>query len=296
MILPFISPFADLARSFSPVADPSMPVQDALAAVVPRQIANAHTIFNVTMAIIFLPFTSQLAHFLNRVLPDKPKPKEPEFLQVRYLDESLYQTPELALEAVGHECMRIGNRVVEMLSVILDFLSQGKKQEHELLKTKRREIEQLESMTLEYLRNLNSGDLSPEQSQKLMNLLSVVNHLENMSEFLHVEILQIRKKMESNGIKLDQESLLQLQPMINETVKAFKTTMTALENQDSALAKKVSKMKDHVSETAESFKKEQSLELLGNKDDAIGSYRIEIAMIDILKRVFYHTRRIARRI
>ena len=102
--------------------------------------------------------------------------------------------------------------------------------------------------------------------------------------------------MESNAIKLEQESLLKLQPMINETVKAFKTTMTALENQDSGLAKKVSKMKDHVSETAESFKKEQSLELLGNKDDAIGSYRIEIAMIDILKRVFYHTRRIARRI
>ena len=296
LILPFISPFADLARSFSPVADPSMPVQDALAAVVPRQIANAHTFFNVTMAIIFLPFTSQLAHFLNRILPDKPKPKEPESLKVRYLDESLYQTPELALEAVGHEYMRIGNRVVEMLSAILDFLSKGKKQEYELLKTKRREIEQLESMTLEYLRNLNSGDLSPEQSQKLMNLLSVVNHLENMSEFLHVEILQIRKKMESNAIKLDQESLLKLQPMISETVKAFKTTMTALENQDSALAKKVSKMKDHVSETAESFKKEQSLELLGNKDDAIGSYRIEIAMIDILKRVFYHTRRIARRI
>ena len=192
--------------------------------------------------------------------------------------------------------MRIGNRVVEMLSAILDFLSQGKKQEHELLKTKRREIEQLESMTLEYLRNLNSGDLSPEQSQKLMNLLSVVNHLENMSEFLHVEILQIRKKMGNNAIELDQESLLKLQPMINEMVTAFKTTMTALENQDSALAKKVSKMKDHVSETVESFKMEQSLELLGSKDDAIGSYRIEIAMIDILKRVFYHTRRIARRI
>ena len=85
LILPFISPFADLARSFSPVADPSMPVQDALAAVVPRQIANAHTFFNVTMAIIFLPFTSQLAHFLNRILPDKPKPKEPESLKVRYL-------------------------------------------------------------------------------------------------------------------------------------------------------------------------------------------------------------------
>ena len=129
-----------------------------------------------------------------------------------------------------------------------------------------------------------------------MNLLSVVNHLENMSEFLHVEITQIRKKMEINAINLNQESLLKLQPMINETINAFENSMIALENQDSDLAKEVSKMKEQVSETAESFKKEQSLELLGNKDDAIGSYRIEIALIDVLKRVFYHTRRIAKRV
>ncbi|MEE3122744.1 MAG: hypothetical protein VX399_09120 [SAR324 cluster bacterium] len=72
--------------------------------------------------------------------------------------------------------------------------------------------------------------------------------------------------------------------------------MEALENQDSSKAKKVAKMKDQIFETAEAFKQEQALELLGNKEDKIESYRIEIAMIDILKRVFCHTRRIARRI
>ena len=151
-------------------------------------------------------------------------------------------------------------------------------------------------MILQFLRELNASDLNPEQSQKIMNLLSNVNHLENMSEFLFVEIFQLRRKMERDSIKINTESIKKLEPMIEETIKAFQKTMEALEKQDSSKAKKVAKMKDRISETAEAYKQQQALELLGNKEEKIESYRIEIAMIDILKRVFYHTRRIARRI
>ncbi len=296
LILPFISPFAELARSLSPLAESSLPAREALAAVVPRQIANAHTLFNVTMALIFLPFTTQLAQLLNRVLPDKAMLDESTALSSRYLDETLLNTPELALEAVYHECMRIGNRISVMFTTVLPYLKQGKKDDHEILKTKRNEIEKLEAMILQFLRELNSSDLNPEQSQKLMNLLSNVNHLENMSEFLFVEIFQLHRKMERDSIKKNTESIKKLEPMIEETIKAFQNTMEALENQDSSKAKKVAKMKDRISETAEAYKQQQALELLGNKEGKIESYRIEIAMIDILKRVFYHTRRIARRI
>jgi len=296
LILPFISPFAELARSLSPFAESSLPALEALAAVVPRQIANAHTLFNVTMALIFLPFTTQLAQLLNRVLPDKAMLDESTALSSRYLDETLLNTPELALEAVYHECMRIGNRISVMFTTVLPYLKQGKKDDHEILKTKRNEIEKLEAMILQFLRELNASDLNPEQSQKLMNLLSNVNHLENMSEFLFVEIFQLHRKMERDSIKMNTESIKKLEPMIEETIKAFQNTMEALENQDSSKAKKVAKMKDRISETAEAYKQQQALELLGNKEGKIESYRIEIAMIDILKRVFYHTRRIARRI
>ena len=296
LILPFISPFAELARSLSPLAESSLPAREALAAVVPRQIANAHTLFNVTMALIFLPFTTQLAQLLNRVLPDKAMLDESTALSSRYLDETLLNTPELALEAVYHECMRIGNRISVMFTTVLPYLKQGKKDDHEILKTKRNEIEKLEAMILQFLRELNASDLNPEQSQKLMNLLSNVNHLENMSEFLFVEIFQLHRKMERDSIKMNTESIKKLEPMIEETIKAFQKTMEALENQDSSKAKKVAKMKDRISETAEAYKQQQALELLGNKEGKIESYRIEIAMIDILKRVFYHTRRIARRI
>jgi phosphate:Na+ symporter len=37
----------------------------------PRQIANAHTLFNVAGVVLFLPFTAPIAALLNRVLPDR---------------------------------------------------------------------------------------------------------------------------------------------------------------------------------------------------------------------------------
>ncbi|MEE3122743.1 MAG: hypothetical protein VX399_09115, partial [SAR324 cluster bacterium] len=103
----------------------------------------------------------------------------------------------------------------------LPYLKQGKKEDHEILKTKRGEIEKLEAMILQFLRELNASDLNPEQSQKLMNLLSIVNHLENMSEFLFVEIFQLRRKMERDSINLNTESIKKLEPIIEETIKTF---------------------------------------------------------------------------
>lgn len=38
----------------------------------PRQIANAHVLFNVTGALLFLPFTSAISAALQRALPDRP--------------------------------------------------------------------------------------------------------------------------------------------------------------------------------------------------------------------------------
>ncbi len=51
----WIPTFADIIRSISPTSNAIG--LDKLAAETPRQIANAHTLFNVSLAFIFLPFT-----------------------------------------------------------------------------------------------------------------------------------------------------------------------------------------------------------------------------------------------
>ena len=44
--------------------------------VIARQIANAHTLFNVLCALVWLPLTGQMVRLVCALLPDKKRPQE----------------------------------------------------------------------------------------------------------------------------------------------------------------------------------------------------------------------------
>ena len=78
VFLPFIGPFVELVQTISPSPPEGLTGLQASAAVLPRQIANAHTIFNVSCALIFLPFVTYFARIVYRLVPDKPLPETTE--------------------------------------------------------------------------------------------------------------------------------------------------------------------------------------------------------------------------
>ena len=90
----------------SGVEDTEIP--ELLADVVPRQVANAHSIFNVAVALLFLPFTVPFARLINRMVPDRPVAEEEAIIKSKYLDRILLMTPALSLNAVRHELRREG--------------------------------------------------------------------------------------------------------------------------------------------------------------------------------------------
>ena len=100
LIVWFIPPFADLVRSLSPASE-HLTGMDRLAADTPRQVANAHTLFNVGIGFLFLPLAGVFARFCEWVVPDRPITDTEEIAaryEPKYLDEVLLDTPALALE------------------------------------------------------------------------------------------------------------------------------------------------------------------------------------------------------
>ena len=63
-----LQPFAALVQLCSPTG--------AECAVIARQIANAHTLFNGLCALVWLPLTGQMVRLVCALLPDKNRPKE----------------------------------------------------------------------------------------------------------------------------------------------------------------------------------------------------------------------------
>jgi phosphate:Na+ symporter len=109
----FIDQLAYMAIAISPTAE-GLEGADRMAEEVPRQVANAATIWAILNVIIFLPFVGLFARLVQRLVPDQVEP-ETMVVRAKYLDEELLNVPAIALERVRLELGHMGEWVQAML-------------------------------------------------------------------------------------------------------------------------------------------------------------------------------------
>src|SRR4029079_11759805 len=95
--LPLSVAFADLVRHTTD--DPA------------RQIANAHSLFNLIVALLFPPFTRIAADVFTRVILDTGRTE----LGAMYLNPNVLDTPAVALGQAVREVLRMGDAVLHAL-------------------------------------------------------------------------------------------------------------------------------------------------------------------------------------
>src|SRR3989454_7314844 len=103
LMLPFVGPFTTLVAASA--ADPA------------RQIANAHTFFNLGISLAFLPFTPLAARAIEAMVPDDQTADNP--FRTRYLDERALDQPSLALGQATREALRMADVVQGMFRDVI---------------------------------------------------------------------------------------------------------------------------------------------------------------------------------
>ncbi|HEY5651937.1 MAG TPA: Na/Pi cotransporter family protein, partial [Acidimicrobiia bacterium] len=114
LFLPFIGVLAEVVRG----------IGGGLA----REIANAHTIFNVVATIVFMATLTPFVNFIQRLVKDRPEPEERR-IRAKYLDKELLRTPPLALDRARLEMNRMTDRVRTMLDRSVPLILDGTRHE-----------------------------------------------------------------------------------------------------------------------------------------------------------------------
>jgi phosphate:Na+ symporter len=190
IMLPLIGPFAKFIIYISPSPAEGLTGLQAAAAVLPRQVANAHTLFNVGIAVLFQPFISQFARFVYWLVPDKPLP-EVEEIQPKYLSDMLLHTPSLALDAARHEIKRMGKRVDLMNAAMMPAVLTGNKESLMEVRDMDEEVDILYKHIVNYLAEVSKLKLNEYQTQKMVKLMGAVNDLEHMGDVIEVNLIEL---------------------------------------------------------------------------------------------------------
>ena len=293
IFLPFIGPFAKLVVSISPSPAEGLTGMQAAASVLPRQVANAHTFFNVTCALVFLPFVSYFARLVYWLVPDKPI-EEIEEIKPQYLSELLFETPSLALDAARHEMKRMGKRVDLMNSAMMQAVMSGSKEELLALREMYKEVDVLHRHLVTYLAKVSKLKLNEYQTEKLVKLLAAVNDLDYVGDLIEVNMVDLGMRRIEKGFKISEATQNVLSTLYVVVSDALKAAIRAVIDEDKDFAMRVISMKSDVKRLVEQSELHQANRLVSEDSGKFEAYSVEVDIIEKLKRIYYHSKRMAK--
>jgi len=293
IMLPLIGPFAKFVVFISPAPAEGLTGMQAAAAVLPRQVANAHTLFNIGIGVLFLPFVTYFARFVFWLVPDKPLP-EFEELQPKYLSEMLLHTPSLALDAARHEIKRMGKRVDLMNSAMMQAVLTGNKEALQAVREMDEEVDVLYKHLVNYLAEVSKLQLNEYQTQKMMKLMAAVNDLEQIGDVIEISLVDLGEKRIKKGFKISEATQKVINTVHVVVSDALKAAVRAVVEEDNDFAARVISMKTDMNRLVEQAGMHQAKRLVSEDSGKFEAYSVEVDIIEKLKRIYYHAKRMAK--
>jgi len=287
----FIPELAAFVREISPTAD-DIAGSARAAAEAPRQIANAHTIFNIVNTAVFIGFTSQFARLVEWIVPDKPLNIEKKATP-KYLDPLLLSTPSVALNNVRFELNRMGDQVIEMVNSGFTAATHPVAKGMSEVIAQDISVDALHRAIVGYLGNVSSGSLSDADGRDVLGLLEVANSIEYIGDRVAIDIATSARKRVAEGGKQDIERTAQLENIQRNIATSLEDAIRSVVEHDNELASDVRKRKVGIKRLRQEFERGSADRLAVDKAD-LTAYIREMELLEILNAIFRTARAIAR--
>ena len=290
--LPLIWLLVDMAVWASP-SSPQLEGAARAAAEVPRQIANANTLFNVINTLLFIGFTGWFARLAERLVPERPLEAgiivEPEFL-----DEAALAVPAVALQQVRLELGRIGAITLGMLQDIVPALKNRDMKHIEDIARRDDEVDILEAAILVYLGKIRQGSLTEQESLEFQGLMTATDNIENLADVIETDIAALARKAADVKSRSGDETREMLTSLHTTVTRAVELAVQAVRDNDQRAASSVLMMKDTIRDQSEHLLTRKATRLGAEDPDYLNLVRLEMAFVDQMRRMYTLAKRIAK--
>lgn len=254
-----VKPYAALIQYISPKGNE--------VDVISRQIANAHTGFNLTMTIIWIPLIALMVKIVMKVIPDGKKNMELVPYEPKYLDNNLVNQPVAALQLAAKEAVRCGDLVQEMLN---EVKSGSSKEEGKILNSiiEKTDIEnKLNERITEYLSMMYSeGVMTEDQANQSMGIMYVLCDIDRIADLCK----EVSENMFNNDKKqkYSKDAQKEVRKAVGSILDMYVQAMNAIVNGDEISEKDIQKKKEEIVHLDEKLRKSHADRVVNKKCDA----------------------------
>jgi phosphate:Na+ symporter len=199
------------------------PIADVLGAVQPdmaKMTAEFHIAFNVVLAAVFIGALDPLAWVLERVFPARKPLSDPS--APRYLDESLLETPSLALADASRETLRMGDVVEVMLEQVMIALMTDDRALVNEVSRMDNTVDRLDEAIKLYVTKLTRGSLDEHEGRRATEIISFVINLEHIGDIIDKNLSEVAAKKIKRKLQFSSEGAAELTAFHKRVVESLK--------------------------------------------------------------------------
>lgn len=234
--------------------------------VIARQIANAHTCFNIVCTLIWLPLLPVMVKLVTTIIPGKDKLPQTD-CKPKFLDEKLLDQPVAAMYLLSQEIGRCADMASDMLNTAKAAL-RGKAEDFHNYEVKSNQVRNLRNDINDYTAKLlSSGVLTESQSEQTAGLLYVSNNIDRMTEYSQ-RVTQTVQQVYQSGRKLSALAEQELNECYDIAHDLFDRAVDSVRYGDADMAQQVLTDKKKLRKAQKRFNKAHMARVKAGKCEA----------------------------
>jgi len=248
-----------------------------------RQIANAHTFFNLANSAIQLPFSALLIAFVNKVIPGEDIQ---DMFALKYLDKRILETPSIAVGQIIKEIARMGEIARSNVQKGVEAIIGGDEKLIDEIYDNENVINELERKIGEYLQEVLHSAISEDQQKKVGMLINTIHDVERMGD--HAENLaEIAQYKLDNKVAFSDMAVGELRSIYESVDNAVYNAFMALTTENPDYVAEVDACERKVDELRDQFK-DKHIERLNERQCNINAGVLFLDILTNLERVSDH--------
>lgn len=225
-------------------------------AISPLGIALIHSLFNIALCIILLPFSKMFVKLVNLTVPDKVKEGEmsPVDVELKTLDSRFLENPGLAIERSRRVAITMAQYSKKSIFTALDLLQSYDADKAAEVEKLEQDIDRFEDEIGTYLVKISGKDMTEKESHVLSILLHCIGDFERISDHA-LNIKESADEMQERGLVFSDKAMEELTVFMDAIKEILDISFTAFETDSSETAELVEPLEEVIDQLNIEMKK-----------------------------------------
>jgi phosphate:Na+ symporter len=267
-----------------------------------RQVANAHTIFNVGLGLLFLPCTPFFGNLILRILPDKIEDNKLK-PATWHLDDSKITSPAIAIDLARTEISHMAKLIGRMQrAIIVPFLSSEPRRDEfhpglsliEGIKMREHKVNFLQEKITNYLLQISKQELSDEESKEVFGMISIVKDMESLGDLIDrnmIPMIPKKQNLESDFSHEGKEELLIYHEKVCNQIYLLRE---ALAERSPEKAQEIMASEKKYLDLESQYRIRHLERLRHERRESLETHSVHLELMDLMKQIIVYSSNIAK--